>query len=312
MMAGATDEPPFAESPPTMKPDPLSLRLFVSVIEHGTIAAAATRHHIAAAAVSKRISELEGQLNTQLLTRSNKGIAPTPAGAALIGMARPVLADLDNIVDQMRDFSRGTRGAVRVLANISVMTQFMPQALQSFMAAYPLVQVSLEEKISTAIIRGIQDNTADIGIFTQVPHGDDIEAYPFRNDELVVIVPSSHPLAGRGTVKFADTVDFDYVGLHAGSSLNFQLLRAASDIGRSLNLRIQVTGYDAQCLMVAAGLGIGILPRASLRTYGALELQPITLDEPWARRQLEIAVRSYAALPVAAKVLFDHFMQLPE
>lgn len=292
-----------------MRPDPLSLRLFVSVIEQGTIAAAAARHHIAAAAVSKRISELEGQLNTQLLMRSNKGIAPTAAGVALINLARPLLAELDNIVSQMQDFSRGTRGSVRVLANISVMTQFMPQALKSFLAEYPLVQVSLEEKVSTAIIRGIEDNTADIGIFTQVPHGDNIEVYPFRNDELVLIVPEGHPLAGRGSVTFADTLDFEYVGLHVGSSLNFQLVRAASDLGRSLKLRIQVSGYDAQCLMVEAGLGIGILPRASLHTYSALALQSIALDEPWAYRQLKIAVRSYDALSVAAKLLFNHFMQ---
>lgn len=291
-----------------MRPDPLSLRLFVSVIEQGTIAAAAARHHIAAAAVSKRISELEGQLNTQLLMRSNKGIAPTAAGVALINLARPVLADLDNIVAQMQDFSRGTRGSVRVLANISVMTQFMPQALKSFLAEYPLVQVSLEEKVSTAIIRGVEDNTADIGIFTQVPHGDNIEVYPFRNDELVLIVPQGHPLAGRASVKFEDTLDYEYVGLHVGSSLNFQLVRAASDLGRSLKLRIQVSGYDAQCLMVEAGLGIGILPRASLHTYSALALQSIVLDEPWAYRQLKIAVRSYDGLSVAARLLFDHFM----
>jgi DNA-binding transcriptional LysR family regulator len=291
-----------------MRPDPLSLRLFVSVIEQGTIAAAAARHHIAAAAVSKRISELEAQLNTQLLMRSNKGIAPTAAGVALINLARPVLAELDNIVAQMHDFSRGTRGSVRVLANISVMTQFMPHVLKSFLEKYPLVQVSLEEKVSTAIIRGIEDNTADIGIFTQVPHGDNIEVYPFRNDDLVLIVPQGHPLAGRSSVTFADTIDFEYVGLHVGSSLNFQLVRAASDLGRSLKLRIQVSGYDAQCLMVEAGLGIGILPRDSLHTYSALKLHSIALDEPWAHRQLQIAVRSYDALPVAAKLLFDHFL----
>jgi DNA-binding transcriptional LysR family regulator len=71
-----------------MKLDPLSLRLFVSVVEEGTIAAAAAREHIAAAAVSKRLSELEDQLNTQLLTRSNKGIVVTAAGVALLDMAR--------------------------------------------------------------------------------------------------------------------------------------------------------------------------------------------------------------------------------
>ncbi|HAL38888.1 MAG TPA: LysR family transcriptional regulator [Polaromonas sp.] len=290
-----------------MKLDPLSLRLFVSVVEEGTIAAAATREHIAAAAVSKRLSELEDQLNTQLLTRSNKGITVTAAGVALLNLARGVLNDLDNIVSQMQDFSSGTRGSVRVLANISAITQFMPAALQSFLAKHPLVQVNLQEKVSTAVIRGVAENIADIGIFTQVPYGDNLEVHRYRNDELVLIVPANHPLSNRSSVSFAETLDFEFVGLHVGSSLNFQMIKAASELGRSLKLRIQVTSYDAQCLMVEAGLGIGLLPKISVDTYNALAIKTVGLDEPWAHRQLDICVRSYDSLSVAAKLLFNHF-----
>ncbi|GAC1421575.1 MAG: LysR substrate-binding domain-containing protein [Burkholderiaceae bacterium] len=293
-----------------MKLDPLSLRLFVSVIEEGTIAAAAMRHHIAAAAVSKRMSELESQLAAQLMIRSNKGIKATAAGFALINMARGVLNDLDNIVAQMQDFAAGTRGSVRVLANISVMTQFMPQALKSFLAKYPLVQVNLEERVSTAIVRGVAENIADIGIFTEVPHGDGLEVYPFRKDELVVIVPQEHPLASRSAVTFEETLAYEFVGLHVGSSLNYQMTKAASELGRALKLRIQVPGYDAQCLMVEAGLGIGILPKTSLQTYSALAIRKIELQESWAHRQLDICVRSYDALTVAARLLFDHFQTM--
>lgn len=292
-----------------MKLDPLSLRLFVSVVEEGTIAAAATREHIAAAAVSKRLSELEDQLNTQLLTRSNKGITVTAAGVALLDLARGVLNDLDNIVSQMRDFSSGTRGSVRVLANISAITQFMPAALQSFLAKHPLVQVNLQEKVSTAVIRGVAENIADIGIFTQVPYGDNLEVHRYRTDELVLIVPANHHLSNRSSVSFAETLDFEFVGLHVGSSLNFQMLKAASELGRSLKLRIQVTSYDAQCLMVEAGLGIGLLPKISVDTYNALAIKTVGLDEPWAHRQLDICVRSYDSLSVAAKLLFDHFQR---
>jgi DNA-binding transcriptional LysR family regulator len=277
-----------------MKLDPLSLRLFVSVVEEGTIAAAATREHIAAAAVSKRLSELEDQLNTQLLTRSNKGITVTAAGVALLNLARGVLNDLDNIVSQM-------------LANISAITQFMPAALQSFLAKHPLVQVNLQEKVSTAVIRGVAENIADIGIFTQVPYGDNLEVHRYRNDELVLIVPANHPLSNRSSVSFAETLDFEFVGLHVGSSLNFQMIKAASELGRSLKLRIQVTSYDAQCLMVEAGLGIGLLPKISVDTYNALAIKTVGLDEPWAHRQLDICVRSYDSLSVAAKLLFNHF-----
>jgi len=76
-------------------------------------------------------------------------------------LARGVLNDLDNIVPQMQDFSSGTRGSVRVLAHISAITQFMPAALKSFFAKHPLMQVKLQEKVSTAVIRGVAENIAD-------------------------------------------------------------------------------------------------------------------------------------------------------
>ena len=291
-----------------MKLDLLSLRLFVSVVENGTIAAAAALANISATAVSKRLSELESQLNTRLLTRSNKGIVVTSAGMALLDRARPVLTDLDSIVPEMFEFSNGTRGSVRVLANISVMTQFMPATLRSFRAKHPLVQVELQEKLSTAIIRGIAENIADIGIFTQLPYRDNVEVYPFRTDEIVVIVPADHPLSCHDSISFAETLDNEFIGLHAGSSLNFQTVKAASELGRALKLSIQVSSYDVQCLMVEAGLGIGILPKACLKSYGSLKIKSISLDESWAYRRLELCVRSYDSLTPAAKLLFAHFL----
>ncbi|MES3012314.1 MAG: LysR family transcriptional regulator [Pseudomonadota bacterium] len=96
----------------TLRLDPRSLRLFVSVVERGSIAAAAQQGHIAPAAVSKRMSELEAQLRTPLLARTYKGAQATPAGLALLNLARRVLVDLDDIALQMRDWSGGTRGQV--------------------------------------------------------------------------------------------------------------------------------------------------------------------------------------------------------
>src|SRR5450830_1550436 len=103
----------------SMRLDPISLKLFISVLEEGTIAAAAEREHIAAAAVSKRMSEIEAQLGTQLLVRTNKGISATAAGLALSTMARRVLHELDEISVQMQEYASGVRGHVRVFANIS-------------------------------------------------------------------------------------------------------------------------------------------------------------------------------------------------
>lgn len=290
-----------------MRLDTLSLRLFISVIEEGTIAAAAEREHIVASAVSKRISELEIALDTQLLQRSNKGVQPTEAGSVLLSLARGVLHDLDDVYLQLREYSTGTRGYVRVFSNISAITQFLPTELNRFLEKYPLVEVHLEEKISSVIARSVAESMADIGIFTLGTHAHNLEIFPYSADELVLIAPRHHPLAKKASVRFAETLDFNFVGLHAGGSMNLQLLNAAGRIGKTMKLRMQVTSFDAQCLMVEAGMGIGILPRRSAQTFlKSLPINVITLDEPWAKRELVICVRSYAALPLAARFLVDH------
>jgi len=287
--------------------DPTSLRLFVHVVEEGTIAGAAERSHIAAAAVSKRISELEAILRTELLTRTNKGIEPTAAGTALLNVARRALHELDQVFVEMHDYASGTRGHVRLFANISAITQFLPREIKAFLDAYPQVHVHLEEDISTRIARAVAENAADIGIVTLVPAEEKLETFSYHSDQLVLITPNDHPLVRRHSVSFGDTLPFDYVGLHTGSSINLQLAQAAAELSKPLSLRIQVTGYDALCFMVEAGLGIAVLPEAIAKRYTeTVRFRLLRLDEPWARRDLRICVRSYAALPVAARMLVDH------
>ena len=290
-----------------MRLDPLSLKLFVKVIEEGTIAAAAECEHMVASAVSKRISELEVALDTQLLQRSNKGIQPTDAGTALLGLARGVLRDLDDVYLQMREYSSGTRGYVRVFSNISAISQFLPAELNRFLEKYPLVEVRLEEKISSVITKSVAESVADIGIFTLGTQTQNVEIFPYGADELVLITPQYHPLATMESVTLNETLGFNFVGLHAGGSIHLQLLNAASQVGKALKLRMQVTSFDAQCLMVEAGLGVGILPRSSANSFAnSLNVRIVSLNEPWAQREIGICVRSYDSLSVAARFLVDH------
>lgn len=290
-----------------MKLDPLSLRLFVAVMEENTIAGAAAREHIAPSAASRRLSELEAALRVELFTRSNKGVEPSAAAFALLHLARGVLNDMDGIATQMRDYTSGTRGHVRVVANISAITQFLPGELQSFLAQHPQVDVRLQEQISTAIAHSVAENAADIGILNDGVYGEKVTLLPYRNDELVLVVPTGHALARRKTVRLTDALAFDFVGMHPGSAINNQLTRAAAETQLPLKLRIQVTGYDALCLMVAAGLGVGVMPRGSAALYsGTLAIRTVTLAEPWARRRLVLCVRSYESLSSVSRLLVDH------
>lgn len=287
--------------------DPLSLKLFVAIVEEGTIAAAAQRENIAASAVSKRISELEDALKTPLLSRTNKGVVPTEAGTTLLQLARGVLHELDNISLQIREYSSGVRGHVRLSANISSINQFLPTEIRSFMDAHPQVHVHLDANISETIMKAVAESAADVGIVTMGSYRQDLEYFPYHSDRLIVITPKEHPLAHRKSVSFQETLDFDYVGLPIGSTLQNQIVRAARDLERVAKLRIQVNSFDALCLMVEAGLGIGIVPQGAAKPYfKGLRLRAVQFDEPWANRELKICVRSFEALPAAAKLLVEH------
>lgn len=287
---------------------PTSLRLFIAVLEEGTIAAAAEREHIAAAAVSKRISELEQHLKTTLLQRTNKGIRPTMAGMALVSMARRALNELDEISVQMHEYASGVRGFVRVYANISVITQFLPQDIKTFLERYPSIQVQLEEKISSVVLKSVQENAADVGLFSgSHPVEHDVEVLPYREDTLCLIVPTGHPLLDHPDCRFSDALAYDFIGLHTGSAINHILSNAASTYKQDMKLKVQVTGFDALCLMIDSGLGIGVGPITLAQRYARiLDIQAIPIREPWARRELNICVRSMESLPTAARLFVEH------
>lgn len=283
---------------------PLSLKLFVAIVEEGSIAAAAEREHIAASAVSKRIKELEEHFGTPLLRRTNKGVVPTDAGVTLLHLSRGLLHDLNNIHLQINEYSSGVRGHVRLSANISSINQFLPGELKSFTEQHPNVHIHLEENTSENTMKAVANSAADVGIITTGAYQPEFEFFPYHSDQLIVITPKKHPLADRKQVTFQETLDFDYVGLSVGSSLHSRMLRAANELNRALRLRIQVNGFDALCLMVEAGLGIGIVPKGAAKPYfKGLRLRSITLDETWANRELKLCVRCFDALSAAAQLL---------
>ncbi|MBV8524182.1 MAG: flavin reductase [Acetobacteraceae bacterium] len=204
-----------------------------------------------------------------------------------------------------------TTGHVRIAANLSSISEFLPQDLKSFRAKNPLIRIHLEEKVSTAVVSAVAENAADVGLITEGPKTGELKVFPYRRDRLVLVVPSAHPLAARDIVSFTETLAFDYVGLHTGSQINLQVQKVASELDQPFKCRMQVTSYDALCFMIEAGLGIGMVPEKIAQTYAkALDVRVVKLDEDWVERTLAIVVRSYEALPVAAKRLVDHLRRL--
>ncbi len=289
--------------------DLTSLQLFVAVCELGSIGKTAEREFIAASAVSKRLSDLEATLETPLLYRHTRGVDLTPAGESLLHHARSVLFSLEKMQAELSEYADGVRGHVRVHASISAIVQFLPEDLGHFVKEHPQVKIDLEEHLSTEVIRAVQEGTADLGICnTGVPGpSHELQTLPYREDQLVLIVPRGHALARKKAVPFEATLDFDHVGLHSNSSIYLAMRDAAANAGRTIKLRIHVTGLDAMCRMIHNGLGVGVMPRRAFELmHGVGDLESVRLSDAWARRSINLVARDFSTLPVTARLLVDH------
>jgi DNA-binding transcriptional LysR family regulator len=289
--------------------DLLTLRLFIAIVEEGSIARAADRENIAASAVSKRIGDLELALRTELLHRHRQGIEPTAAGQALFQHAQLIMRNLAELEAELVDFSAGTRGQVRMWANESTLFGFIPEQLASFAQRYPQVRVELQSNLSPMNIQAVMDNSADISIFSgELPTGD-LSVYPCFRDRLVVVVPVGHELAEREGVGFAELLRYDLIEQEPRSSIQTLLLKNAGELGNIPRSRVRVGGFDAVCRMVEAGLGLGIIPdRLAAKLGPVMDIVIVALEEDWAVREHKICVRGNADLPVATRLLLRHLL----
>jgi len=292
--------------------DLTSLQLFVAVCELGSIGRAAEREFIAASAVSKRLSDLENTLHTPLLYRHTRGVDLTPAGESLLHHARSVLYSLEKMQGELSEYADGVRGHVRVHANISAIVQYLPEDLGVFSRAHEAIKVDLEEHLSSEVLRAVQEGAADLGICHLSEGSTELQSLPYRKDRLALVMPAGHPLAAHGAVALADTLDFDHVGLHTNSSIYVAMHQAATEAGRSIKLRIHVTGLDAMCRMIENGLGIGVMPLRAfeLMQHGiGRQLVHVALSDAWAEREIRLVARDFSTLPVAARSLVSHLQQ---
>jgi DNA-binding transcriptional LysR family regulator len=293
-----------------MRHDLVTLSLFVAVAECGNLTRAAEREHLAVSAISKRIAELEALVGIELLQRLPRGVVLTPAGQSLLRHARLMLQQLDQLESELAEYAGGVKGHVRLHAVASALVQFLPADLEGFVARYPGVRLSLEERTGPAVLQAVADGSADLGIVSTQWPLQGLASYPYRSDRLMLGVPPGHPLARRKSVRFARALEHPFVGPHADSSIAKLMTEAARACGKPLDQRIQASSFDAMCRLVETGLGITLLPGGVLAPQAAAgRLCVVPLNEPWAQRDLVIIVRHADAAGAITRSLIDHLQR---
>jgi DNA-binding transcriptional LysR family regulator len=284
--------------------DPYSLRLFVTVAQERSLARAAAKEHIAASALSRRIANLERAFGVSLIIRSARGIDLTEAGKLALSRGTKLEEDLRALARELQEHTDQVKGTVRIFANPSAVVGFLPERLKRFSANYPFVQLVLEERMTEEVLRACLDDRADLGVGVGTSARAGLESWHFADDPLMVVLPARHPLKRRTSISFAEVLKNPLVTVQSGGTLDRLLRKQARDLRTPLRVSVSVSGFDAACRMVEAGLGIAIVPNSAASAYaGSRRFVRLPLNESWSSRELRLYALRKTPRPRAVDAL---------
>ena len=212
--------------------------------------------------------------------------------------------------ESIKEYSLVSSGIVRVTANLSSITQFLPEDLATFSKKFPKIKIKLKEKTSSEVISSVKESLSDIGIFSEhVENTERLRIIDYKNDTLVLVVPEYHPLVSKLTVKIKDFIKFEMVGLEKGSSLQAMIDKQVQKQNLKIKKKLETVSFEGIRGMVEAGLGIAVLPTGAIKPYlKSSKLKTINIDEKWAERSIKIAIKNDDSIGKAGALLLNHLI----
>ena len=290
-----------------MRFDLTDMRLFLTVVECGSLTQGARAMHLALASVSERIAGMEEVLGAALLERNRRGVRATAAGEALVRHARSILGQVEQMRGELRTYATGLKGRIRVMSNTAAMAAFLPPHLCRFLAAHRDLSIDLLERPSAEIVHSMVDRRADLGIVADIIDFGPLQTHLIASDKLVVAASQTHRLAKEASVTFADILGEPIVGI-ADTALEVHLAERASRLGRQLDYRIQLRNIENVAMHVEAGIGISILSSALAKQLRR-DLAIVPLAEAWATRRLFLCAKEFSELTPQARLLAQQLME---
>jgi DNA-binding transcriptional LysR family regulator len=290
-----------------MRFDLVDLQLFIAVADSRSITGGAMQVHLALASASARIKGLEQAFGTALLKRGRRGVELTAAGESLLDHARIIMHEVEAMRGDLAAFAGGARASVHMLANTSGLSEHLPKALAAFLREHSEINVDVEERESTDIAAAIANGAADLGFAAEHALPDSFERFLFTEDRLVLVSARRSAFAGRRQVDFQEAAGHDFVGLTNTTALNLHVAKHAAQLGMRFRFRARLRDFDAICQMVAADVGIAVVPEAAARRCAqSMPIAIVRIRDSWANRRLVICARNFRTLPRPAKQLVDY------
>lgn len=279
------------------------LQAMVAVVEQGGFRAAATALHLSQPALSRRIGKLEQALNVQLFERSTRRVALTLVGREFFAKAVEILDGVERSLHKISDISLTHFGQVTIACVPSVAHHFLPPILQRFHVALPGIRIRVADEGAHDVLNIVARGDADFGVNFLGLNEVGIDFEPIIRERFVLACLPDHPLARQRSVNWDDIGKYSYMTVAKSSGNRKMLDDAMAPAERRPPSFMEVRHVSTLLEMVAAGLGVAVVPQLSVPAGGVLCTVP--LADPGIERTLGIIRRSGRVFAPAAQHLYE-------
>jgi len=284
------------------------LQYFIRVAKLQHVTKAAEELHVAQSAVSRQIHRLEEELGVQLFMQRGRNVQLTPVGHLFLKRAECILQDLDNAVTEIHEFVDPEAGEIRLGFPHSLGILLIPQVIAAFRKVHPQVKFRFRQGMYASLIRDIVEAEVDLAFISPFPEkNESVTGEIVLTEELFAILPQNHPLANEKSIHLRALKDEYFVLFSNPYSLRPIVWEACKAAGFLPRIGFEGEETDTIRGLVAAGMGVSLLPEMALHHTGTMMPAVVKIEEPRVTRTIGL-IRRAGEKPSPVVRLFHHFV----
>ena len=244
--------------------DVRQLEMFRAVAEEGAFTRAAQRLNVSQSAVSRQLQLLEQELGTLLFHRTGRGVSLTAEGELLLGTAKRIDRDMQDVMARISETQNLQRGVVSLAGGMTVCLYILPKLLRKFRALHKEVELRVTSESSDTILRLIRNHQVDLALLTLPIVAADLEVQPVLKEEMVVVTAKKHPLGRERTIEPRSLGRYPLVLYESGSNTRNVIDQFFREQEIPINVVMETENVEIIKAMVASGLGVSVIPYAAI------------------------------------------------
>lgn len=262
------------------------LRAVVAVADAGGFTAAAQQLDVAQSSLSRAVHEVERRTGVRIFERTTRQVVATTEGRELVALARHALSEVDTSMNHFAGYLAGTRGTVTVATLPSLAATLLPEVVGAFHRSRPSVALRIRDALSLEVTDHVRTGAVDLAVTVLQRPVPGLRVQPIATDRFLVVTPPDHAFAGRASVRWADLGGHDLIAFDRTSSIRAYVDRALETTGTRPGRFMEARNVAAVAGLVAAGLGLSVVPALVLPLMQFAGLRPVLVEDPVLERSI--------------------------